>query len=54
MALFVSIFLLIGLVLVWFAVPFLAVIGFVLPIVGAVKANEGKSYRYPLTIRFIR
>ena len=53
-ALLVSIFLLIGLVLVCFAVAFLAVIGFVFPIAGAVKANEGKSYRYPLTIRFIR
>jgi uncharacterized Tic20 family protein len=49
-----SIFFLIGLLFVWFAVPFLAVIGLVLPIVGAVRANEGKSYRYPFTIRFIQ
>ena len=52
-ALLASCFLLIGFFLIWFVVPFLALIGFVLPIVGAVKANEGQSYRYPFTIRFI-
>jgi len=47
------------------ALLMLVVIGFVLigivallmiifPIIGAVKANSGESYRYPLTIRFIK
>jgi uncharacterized Tic20 family protein len=26
----------------------------VLPIVAAIKASNGESYRYPLTIRFIK
>jgi uncharacterized Tic20 family protein len=53
-ALVASCFLLIGFVLIWFAVPFLAILGLVLPIVGGVKANEGHAYRYPMTIRFIK
>ena len=53
-ALVMSMFLLIGFLLVWFAIPFLLVVGFVFPIVGAVKAGEGQAYRYPMTIRFIR
>lgn len=39
----------IGLVLL----PIVALIWFVLVIVGAVKASNGEYYRYPLTIRFI-
>ena len=32
-----------------------AIVGwFVLPIIGAVRAADGKGYRYPLTIRFLR
>ena len=53
-ALFMSIFMLFSLLLLPFAIPFLAIIGFVLPIVGGIKANEGQFYRYPLSIRFIR
>lgn len=37
-------------------IPFLVALGifwFVIVIVAAVQANEGKPYRYPLTIRFI-
>lgn len=30
------------------------VFGFICPIIGAVKASEGISYRYPLCIRFIK
>ena len=32
----------------------LAVFGFVCPIIGAVKASEGITYRYPMCIRFIK
>ncbi|MDF7799940.1 DUF4870 domain-containing protein [Pontiellaceae bacterium B1224] len=32
----------------------LGIFGFVCPIIGAVKASEGISYRYPLCIRFIK
>lgn len=32
----------------------LLVFGFVCPIIGAVKASDGISYRYPLCIRFIK
>jgi uncharacterized Tic20 family protein len=30
------------------------VIGLVLGIMGAMEANQGKWYRYPMTIRFIK
>jgi uncharacterized Tic20 family protein len=46
---FIAIFFLIGLLLL----PFLIVLGFVLPIVAAVKAAQGKSFRYPLAIPFL-
>ncbi len=32
----------------------LLVFGFVCPIIGAVKASEGKRFRYPACIRFIK
>ncbi|MDF7823511.1 DUF4870 domain-containing protein [Pontiellaceae bacterium B12227] len=32
----------------------LIVFGFVCPIIGAVKASEGRAYRYPMCIRFIK
>lgn len=32
----------------------LGIFGFVCPIIGAVKASEGSSFRYPLCIRFIK
>lgn len=32
----------------------LAVLGIVFPIVGAVKANNGELWEYPLTIRFLK
>lgn len=31
-----------------------AVMAVVFPIIGAIKANDGEFYRYPLTIRFIK
>ena len=53
LAMVASCFLLIGFFFIWFVAPILALIGFVLPIVGAIKANDGVCYHYPLTIRFI-
>jgi uncharacterized Tic20 family protein len=46
----VSIILLIGLVLL----PVVLVMWFVLVIVATVRASAGETYRYPMTIRFIR
>ena len=46
---FLSIFVLIGFVLL----PALGVFVFVVTIIGAIRANEGTTYRYPLCIRFI-
>ena len=46
----IAILVLVGIVLV----GIVAIGGLVLLIVAAVKANEGVSYRYPLTIRFIK
>ena len=48
-AAFLSLFVLIGIVLL----PALGVFVFVVTIVGAIRAYEGKAYRYPLCIRFI-
>ena len=45
-----SCFILIGFVIV----PVLAIAWIVFVILGAVKASEGKLYRYPLTIRMIK
>ena len=39
------------------AVPIMAIVGIgalILNIIGAMKANEGVSYRYPFNIRFIK
>ncbi|MEW6237486.1 MAG: DUF4870 domain-containing protein [Candidatus Omnitrophota bacterium] len=36
----------------FFLLPVLAVFWFVAIIVAAIKANDGKSFRYPITIRF--
>lgn len=46
----VSIILLVGLVLL----PAVLVMWFVLVIVATIKASVGETYRYPMTIRFIR
>lgn len=46
---FVLIFMLVGILLL----PVIAVAGLVFPIIGAVKANNGEVYRYPVTIRFV-
>lgn len=43
--------------IVLIGIPFLIALGiawFVLPILGAVKASEGESYRYPLTLRLVK
>lgn len=45
------------LVLVVIGIVMLVVVGImmiVFPILGAIKANEGESYRYPFSIRFIQ
>ncbi len=34
--------------------PALIIAGLVFTIIAAVRANDGKSYRYPLTIRFLK
>lgn len=36
------------------ALPILLVFALVMPIIAALKANNGEDYRYPLTIRFIK
>ncbi len=45
------------LTLVLIGIPLLIVVGvlmIVFPIIGAVKANNGEHYKYPLTFRFIK
>ena len=46
---FVLMFVLVGIVLVLALLPWM----FILPIIAAVKANNGEWYRYPLTLRLI-
>ena len=46
---FISIFIIIGI----FLLPALGTFVFVVTIIGAIKAHEGKLFRYPLCIRFI-
>ncbi|MCJ7730547.1 MAG: DUF4870 domain-containing protein [Sedimentisphaerales bacterium] len=38
----------------WFLLPLVAIADIVLAIIAAVKATNGETYRYPLTIRFIK
>jgi len=47
---FLSFFVLIGILLL----PAVGIAWLVLTIIGAIKASEGKIYRYPLTIRMIK
>lgn len=47
---FLSFFVLIGFILL----PVVVVAWIVFVIIGAIKASEGKLYRYPLTIRFLK
>lgn len=54
-----SIYLIVSAILVLALIGFVlffivGIVGFIFVIVAAVKANEGVSYRYPLTIRFLR
>ena len=37
-----------------FAVPVLAALHLAFPVVAAIAASKGESYRYPLTVRFIQ
>lgn len=55
MLIYMSVSVLLFFVLIGFVMLFiLIVMEFVLVIVASVAANEGKPYRYPLTIRFIK
>lgn len=45
----ILILIVIGVLLLWV----LAVLALVFPIIGAIKANDGEVWSYPLTIRFI-
>ena len=51
---FVISFFLCFVVVGFFLLPILVVLEIALPIVGAVKANNGEYYRYPLTMRLIK
>jgi uncharacterized Tic20 family protein len=44
-----SMFVLIGFILL----PVVALATLIMTIVGAIRANNGEQYRYPLTIRFV-
>ena len=46
----VLIFLIIGI----FLLPVVALVGIIFPIIGAVKANNGELWHYPLSIRFLK
>ena len=46
----VLLFLIVGIVLL----PIVALIGIIFPIIGAVKANNGEFWEYPLTIKFLK
>jgi uncharacterized protein len=48
----------IGFILTFFIIGFVVLIGLyvaglIFPIVGAIKANSGETWNYPLTIRFV-
>lgn len=47
---FILMFVLVGLLLL----PIFAIIGIVFPIIGAIKANNGEFWEYPLTIKFLK
>jgi uncharacterized protein len=47
---FLSLFILIGFLLL----PLVIVGGFVMTVIGTIKANNGEWYRYPLTIRLLK
>lgn len=47
---FILAFVLIGFLLI----PVLAILGIVFPIIGAIKANNGEFWEYPLTIKFLK
>ena len=51
---FVIAFFLCFVVVGFFLLPILIVMEIALPIVGAVKANNGEYFRYPLTMRLIK
>ncbi len=46
----ISVFVFVGFLLI----PLIFIVSIILTILAALDANKGKSYRYPLTIRFIK
>ena len=54
-AIYVFVSFILMLVLVGFLTLFaVAIMGIVFPIIGAVKANNGELWEYPLTIKFLK
>jgi uncharacterized protein len=54
-----TIYMVVSIILVFFIIgiillPVVALIGIIFPIIGAVKANNGEFWRYPMAIRFIK
>lgn len=54
-----SLALMVGGVLAWILIGFplmvlVSVVGLVLTVIGGIKANEGKAWRYPFCIRFLK
>lgn len=47
---FVLVFVLIGIILL----PILGILSIVFPVIGAIKANNGEFWEYPLTIKFLK
>jgi uncharacterized Tic20 family protein len=57
LTMFLAFFLCLPLVLVVIGIPLLILVGItmtVLPIIAAIKASDGKPFRYPLAIRFLK
>ena len=54
---FVALFINIPLMFIFigfFTIYLLPIVGLIFTIIGAIKANEGKIYKYPLTFEFIK
>lgn len=51
---FVISFILMFVIIGFFGLIALALIGIIFPIIGAIKANNGEFWEYPLTIKFLK
>lgn len=54
-----TIYLVVSIILVFFLIgiiilPIVALLGIIFPIIGAVKANNGELWHYPMSVRFIK